>query len=159
MSDENRQALFFNFTNKPFTGYWDGKPRTFKPGQKQYMEEWRARHYAKHLTNQVLLEQGKENATSPKFPLQVPEFMEIFNKACIIEEDQPEEQDESDLINKQHEATMNIPVNKPTTKKPEVKAGKGAKVPTLVDGKEPQIITGPDEDEDEDEDFEGLDDK
>lgn len=158
MSDENRQALFFNFTNKPFTGYWDGKPRTFKPGQKQYMEEWRARHYAKHLTNQVLLEKGLENATSPKFPEQVPAFMEIFNKACIIEEEQDENQDESDLINKQHEeATMNIPANK-SAKKPEVKAGKGAKVPTLVDDKEPQIIKGPD-DEDEDEDFEGLDDK
>lgn len=153
MSDENRQALFFNFTNKPFTGYWDGKPRTFKPGQKQYMEEWRARHYAKHLTNQVLLEKGLENATSPKFPEQVPAFMEIFNKACIIEEDQPEEQDESDLINKQHEATMNIPATKTDTKK----AGKGAKVPTLVDDKEPQIITGPDADEDED--FDGLDEK
>jgi hypothetical protein len=153
MSEENRQALFFNFTTKPFTGYWDGKPRTFKPGAKQYMEEWRARHYAKHLTNQVLLEKGLENATSPKFPEQVPAFMEIFNKACIIEEEQPEEQDESDLINKQHEATMNIPAGKTETKK----AGKGAKVPTLVDDKEPQIIEVPDEDEDED--FEGLDEK
>ena len=143
----NSQALFFNFTDKPFIGYWDGKAKTFAPGAKQYMEEWRARHYAKHLTNQVLLEEGKENSTSPKFPKQVPEFMEIFNKACIIEENQPEDQDESDLINKQHEATMNIPpvVNKQGKKVAE-------KVPTLVDKKEPQIIDVPDEDEE----FEGL---
>ncbi len=134
-----KQALFFNFTNSPFTGYWDGKPKTFKPGEKQYMEEWRARHYAKHLTNKVLLEQGKENSTSPKFPDQVPDFINLFNQACIVEEDQAESQDESDLINKQHnEATMNIP----------------AKVPTVVDNKEPQIINSPDSDDDEN--FEGL---
>lgn len=143
--NENAQALFFNFTNKPFTGYWNGKPKTFKAGSKQYMEAWRARHYAKHLTNQVLLEKGLENYTSPKFPEQVPQFMDIFNKACIIEENQDAEQDESDLINKQHEPSMNIPSK-----------NDGKKVPTLVDDKEPQIVTGPDDDDDE---FEGLNDE
>lgn len=140
MTNENRQALFFNFTEKPFTGYWDGKAKTFKPGAKQYMEEWRARHYAKHLTNKVLLEQGKENSTSPKFPEQVPDFINLFNKACIIEEDQDENQDASDLIDKQHEE-RNVP------------ASKSKKVPTVVDKEEPQIIKSPDDDE---EDFEGL---
>lgn len=135
-NETNNEALFFNFTNKPFTGYWDGKARTFKAGAKMYMEEWRARHYAKHLTNQVLLELGKENATSPKFPNQVPEFMEIFNKAFIKEEDQMEENiDASDLINKQHQA-----------KKAEVE-------PTIVDKEEPQVIAVPEEDEEE---FEGM---
>lgn len=143
MTNENSQALFFNFTDKPFIGYWDGKAKTFKPGAKQYMEEWRARHYAKHLTNKVLLEQGKENSTSPKFPEQVPDFMNIFNKACIIEKNQDEDQDSGDLIDKQHEATMNVPAPK----------SKG-KVPTVVDNKEPQIIKSPDDDEDED--FDGL---
>ncbi len=141
MSEENRQALFYNFTDKPFTGYWDGKAKVFAPGAKQYMEEWRARHYAKHLTNKVLLEQGKENSTSPKFPKQVPDFMDIFNQACIVEEDQPENLDASDLIQKQHEDT---------------KAPKSDKVPTLVDKEEPQVITSPDDDEDEEEEFEGL---
>ena len=136
-----KQALFYNFTSKPFIGYWDGKAKTFAPGAKQYMEEWRARHYAKHLTNKVLLEQGKENSTSPKFPEQVPDFMEIFNKCCIVEQDQDEEQDASDLIDKQHEEI------KPT---PKAKT----KTPTVVDNKEPQIIKSPDADDDED--FEGL---
>lgn len=103
MTNENDQALFYNFTDKPFTGYWDGKAKTFKAGAKQYMEAWRARHYAKHLVNQVLLEQGKENATSPKFPDQVPAFKELFDKACIIEEEQDENQDAADLIDKQHQ--------------------------------------------------------
>ncbi len=137
-----RQALFFNFTNKEFIGYWDGKAKRFAPGAKQYMEEWRARHYAKHLTNKVLLEQGKENSTSPKFPEQVPDFINLFNKACIVEKDQDEEQDASDLIDKQHEASMNVPA--PKTKK----------VPTAVDNKEPQIINSPDSDDDEE--FAGL---
>lgn len=131
-----KQALFFNFTDKPFTGYWDGRARTFKAGEKMYMEEWRARHYAKHLTNKVLLEQGKENSTSPKFPEQVPDFINIFNKACIVEQDQDVNQDESDLIDRQHESANQ------------------EKVPTIVDDKEPQIIKGPEDDEDES--FEGL---
>lgn len=151
--NENSQALFFNFTNKPFTGYWNGKAKTFKAGSKQYMEAWRARHYAKHLTNQVLLEKGLENYTSPKFPAQVPQFMEIFNKACIIEEDQDVEQDESDLINKQHEK------DEPSMNVPESKKSDSKKVPTLVDDKEPQIVTGPADDDDDDDEFEGLNDE
>lgn len=139
-----KQALFYNFTNKPFTGYWDGKPTTFKAGEKKYMEDWRAKHFAKHLVNQVLLEQGKENSTSPKFPEQVPDFFNLFNKACIVEADQDENQDASDLIHKQHEPSSNLP-------------GNPAKVPTIVDNKEPQIIKGPDDDEDEN--FEGLNEK
>lgn len=137
-----KQALFFNFTDKEFIGYWDGKAKKFKPGAKQYMEEWRARHYAKHLVNSVLIAEGKENSTSPKFPEQVPDFMNLFNKACIVESDQDDEQDASDLIEKQHEeASMNVPAQRP-------------KVPTIVDNKEPQIINSPDSDADEN--FEGL---
>lgn len=131
-----KTALFFNFTSNPFTGYWDGKPKTFKPGEKVYMPEYLAKHYAKHLTNKVLLEQGKETATSPKFPEQVPQFMEIFNQACILE-DESEEQDEAqlatDIANRSHK-----------------------EVKTVVDDKPAQIIPVPEDDEDEEE-FEGLD--
>ena len=31
-----------------------------------YMEEWKARHFAKHLANRELLRKGLENDTSPK---------------------------------------------------------------------------------------------
>jgi len=135
-----KQALFYNFTDKEFIGYWDGKAKKFAPGAKQYMEDWRAKHYAKHLANSVLIANGKENSTSPKFPEQMPEFLNLFNQACIVEDDQEEEQDASDLIEKQHEATLNIPAPK--------------QVPTVVDSKEPQIIKTPDSDDDES--FEGL---
>lgn len=136
-----KTALFFNFTSNPFTGYWDGKPKTFKPGEKVYMPEYLAKHYAKHLTNKVLLEQGKETATSPKFPEQVPQFMEIFNQACILE-DESEEQDEAqlatDIANRSH-----------TT--PKVKDTAERNTPV-------QMVEVPGDDEDEEE-FEGLEEK
>ena len=54
------------------------------------MPDWMAKHFAKHLTNQVLLSKKTdgslvypdgEKMTSPKFPEQVPMYMELFNKA------------------------------------------------------------------------------
>lgn len=78
--------LFHNFTNKPFTGYWNGKAFTFKPGIKKYYPKGIAEHFAKHLTNQVLTESNQETFCSPKKPQEVPVFMGIFNKALIVEE-------------------------------------------------------------------------
>lgn len=129
-----KTALFFNFTDKPFTGYWDGKPKTFKPGDKVYMPQYLAEHYAKHLTNKVLLEEGKETSTSPKYPEQVPQFMEIFNKACIVEdetEDQDEAQLATDVTNRNHTAPKTSTDNEPS-----------------------QLVPVPGDDDDED--FEGL---
>lgn len=78
-------AIFRNFTKFPFDGHWDGKKRTFAPGEEKVMEEWRARHYAKHLTNRELHRKGPafENYTSPKKQEDVPEFMAIFNQ-CFV---------------------------------------------------------------------------
>jgi len=78
--------IFHNFTEKPFTGYWNGKAYTFKPGVKKEYVKGIAEHFAKHLANQVLTESGKETFTSPKKPLEVPAFMEVFNKALLTEE-------------------------------------------------------------------------
>lgn len=83
-----RYATFLNFTGKPFTAYWNGRPYTFQPGQKkEHLNESIAEHFAKHLANQVLTEKGKEQYCSPKRPADVPQFMEVFNKAFIIESD------------------------------------------------------------------------
>lgn len=83
-----RYATFLNFTNKPFTAYWNGKPYTFNPGQKkEHLNESIAAHFAKHLANQVLTEKGKEQYCSPKKPTDVPEFMTTFNKAFFMESD------------------------------------------------------------------------
>ncbi len=78
--------IFHNFTNKPFTAFWNGRPYTFKPGVKKYYIKGIAEHFAKHLANQVLTESGKETFTSPKKPNEVPIFMEVFNKALLTEE-------------------------------------------------------------------------
>lgn len=91
----HRTAQFHNFSDEEFVGYWNGRPKTFKPGAKMLMDEYLARHFATHLTNRELLKKGKETLTSPKFPEQVPEFMEVFNKAFFMEEDQVEK-DEAD---------------------------------------------------------------
>lgn len=81
-----RTAEFYNFSAFEFTGYWNGKSRTFKPGERKFMPEYLARHFAKHLANQELTREGKDTATSPKKPEQVPAFMEKFDKAFHLQE-------------------------------------------------------------------------
>jgi hypothetical protein len=85
----SKTALFTNFTDQEFTGYWDGKGRKYAPGKSEYMPDYLARHFAKHLANRELLRLDKEGnlihkdgdkMTSPKFPEQVPMYMELFNK-------------------------------------------------------------------------------
>lgn len=93
-----KTALFTNFSNEDFTGYWDGKGKTFKAGQSMYMPDYLAQHFAKHLTNRELLRlkpdgspvyKDGEKMTSPKKPEQVPLFMELFDKAYTPDEDEP----------------------------------------------------------------------
>ena len=83
--------FFHNFTSNVFTGYWNGKAYQFKPGIKKEYAKGIAEHFAKHLTNEVLTGRGLEAYTSPKKPSDVPQFMDIFNKALLIEEIPDEE--------------------------------------------------------------------
>ena len=81
-----RYATFTNFDNEPFTAYWNGRPYTFQPGDvREHLNESIAAHFAKHLANKVLTRTGKEQFCSPKKPEEVPQFMEVFNKAIILE--------------------------------------------------------------------------
>lgn len=89
-----KTALFVNIDSKSFTGYWNGKPRTFKPGESAPLPEYLARHFAKHLTNSILIGKGLEKSTSPKFPEQVPQFMEVFKQCCLITESSERSEDE-----------------------------------------------------------------
>jgi len=135
-----KTAIFHNFTNEPFTGYWDGKKRTFAPGATKLLPAYLAEHYATHLTNKVLIEKGDYTSTSPKKPEQVPAFMELFNKACEYQDDDDEDEVEMPIVN----------------------APKQNKVRTIVDDKPSQIIGSPDNDEDtsdvDEESFEGMND-
>jgi|CXWK01.1.fsa_nt_gi hypothetical protein len=93
-----KSAQFTNFSTEPFTGFWDGKGKTFAPGKSMYMGDYLAKHFAKHLTNRELLKLGKERSTSPKRPDDVPEFMELFNKAYQAEEEEIEMTDGRDSL-------------------------------------------------------------
>lgn len=55
-----QSILFKNWTTKEFVGKWDGVPYTFAPGQAMYLEDWKAEHFAKHLTDAVMQAEGKE---------------------------------------------------------------------------------------------------
>jgi len=162
-----RTALFKNWTEEEFTGHWNGKPRTFEPGESIYMPEFLARHFAKYLTNRELLRvnskgipryKGGEKMTSPKKPEDVPLFMELFNKAFQLDDDTEEDKkdDIDTLINvanknrkagKGNKGEENPEEEKKADKKPETKANKKNKA---QDTNEPQIIDVPDDEDDED---------
>jgi hypothetical protein len=136
----SKTALFTNFSNEEFIGYWDGKPKKFAPGQSLYMPDYLAQHFAKHLTNRELIKKGMERSTSPKFPIQVPEFMELFNRAYT-----PDETDE--LGERADDIDTQIAVANKNRNKPEN--------PEKQDPTQPQTVLPPDDDEDEESEFKG----
>ena len=151
-----KTALFTNFTNEEFTGYWDGKGKTFIPGQSLYMPDYLARHFAKHLTNRELLRIDKngslvykdgEKMTSPKKPEDVPIFMELFNKAFT-----PDESEEIGSVEKKDDIDTLIDV---ANKNKEVSNSLEKPVKGKQDPKQPQVIDVPPSDDDEEEEFEG----
>lgn len=143
-------ATFHNFDSAPFTGYWNGKPKTFKPGERVHMPAYLAEHFAKHLSNRYLIAHGQEVYTSPKNPGQVPQFMDVFKKAFIPDAVQTEAGSIDDEIAKAAEPSMDIVVEKPKT----IDQGPAAALAAEVGpGKEDQIITAPDEGADDESGF------
>jgi len=148
-----KTALFTNFTDQEFIGYWDGKGRKFAPGQSLYMPDYLARHFAKHLSNKELLRtdtngnlihKDGDKMTSPKKPEQVPMFMDLFNKAYT-----PDETEE--LGDKKDDVDSLISVaNKNREQKLQGKSE------SKQDPTQPQIINPPDDDTDEDEEESGF---
>lgn len=145
-------ALFTNFTDKEFVGYWDGKPKKFAPGASLYMPDYLARHFAKHLTNRELLRtdasgslvyKNGDKFTSPKKPDEVPVFMELFNKAYIP--------DNTEELGNQ---TDNIESLIESANKNRPSVSSITNTPAKQDSTKPQIITPPDFDDDA-ESFEG----
>ena len=110
-----KTVLFVNFSDEAFTGYWDSQAYQFAPGQTMYMEDWKAKHFAKHLVNRELLKAGLETHTSPKEKNGVIDdvyFLELFNKAVIDSEeaeDVPESMIETEVINKNKKAKKVVP--------------------------------------------------
>lgn len=73
-----KAIMFLNFTDEQFSHTWDSVPYNFPPGQKFMMEDWKARHFAKHLANFVLNKQGKSVAD--------PSHKDLMKKAMPDEE-------------------------------------------------------------------------
>lgn len=155
-------ATFHNFSAEAFTGYWNGKPKTFKAGDSVYMPAYLAEHFAKHLTNRELIRLGKDAYTSPKNPGQVPQFMELFNKAFIIDEaSEADNELEAEIASVQKAGpSANIalkprePLNQSSPAAAQAAAANAPKeeeleIEDVGPGKEPQIINPPDGDDDE----------
>lgn len=110
-----KTVLFVNFSDEAFTGYWDSQAYKFAPGQTMYMEDWKAKHFAKHLVNRELLKAGQETHTSPKEKNGVIDdifFLELFNKAVIDNEEAeeaPASVIETEIINKNAKAKKAAP--------------------------------------------------
>lgn len=157
-------ATFHNFSSEAFTGYWNGKPKTFKAGERVYMPAYLAEHFAKHLANRELIRAGKESYTSPKFPRQVPQFMEVFNKA-FIPDTAPEANNEIDaeIARAKAEPSMNIEIKKPenidegpaaaqhalANKAPETEL----EIENVGPGKESMVISTPEDEADDESGF------
>jgi|TARA_Y100000310_G_C20699561_1_gene828480 hypothetical protein len=54
MANEIKSVEFLNFTDEDFTCNYDGVPYIIKAGQTFFCEEWRAKHFAKHLIDREL---------------------------------------------------------------------------------------------------------
>ena len=104
-----KAILFCNFTDEPFSHTWDSVPYNFPPGQKFMMEDWKARHFAKHLANFVLNKQGKSVAD--------PSHKDLMKKAMP---------DEGELVAVSESEMTTKLLNHEQTQSP-VKKGKGGR--------------------------------
>ena len=154
-----KTALFTNFTDQEFIGYWDGKGKKFDPGQSLYMPDYLAKHFAKHLTNRELLRidgngnlihKDGDKITSPKKPEQVPMFMDLFNKAYTPGETEElgDQKDDVDALINSANKNRSAKLKQPTPEQ--------TQDPTQP---QTQIINPPDVDEEEDEEESGFENK
>jgi hypothetical protein len=92
--DNLKIVRFVNFSSEDFVGKWNGVPQVIPAGSSIPMEDWRARHYAKHLINRELQRTdaaGKEvypggsKLTSPRKPQDIPVWNELLSKCIVVE--------------------------------------------------------------------------
>lgn len=88
---------FKNYTNEDFTWSYNAVPHLFKAGQEIYLEDFKAKHFAKHLvdrelnkvgtlTNNVTARAGLEVQCLPSDePVSVAEAIDIEAKSQVVE--------------------------------------------------------------------------
>ena len=160
-----KTALFTNFTDQEFTGYWDGKGKKFAPGQSLYMPDYLADHFAKHLVNRELLRTSADGTlihkdgdkmTSPKKPNEVPMFMDLYNKAYTPDETEElgSEKDSIDAligaVNKNREKAKSERVSVPDVQSNPRANAVSSEKSEKQDPTQPQVIIPPDFNEDDD---------
>lgn len=161
-----KTALFTNFTDEDFVGYWDGKGKKIPAGKSLWMPDYLAKHFAKLLANKELVRKnedgtekykGGETMTSPKKPEEVPVFMELFNKAYTPDntEDIGDNKDDIDTLIK----TANKNRAKRGLNESKQESDKNEEESEEQDSSKPQVVLPPDfeknEDEDNESSFEG----
>ena len=107
-----KAITFLNFTDEAFSYTWDSVPYNFLPGQKFMMEDWKARHFAKHLANYVLNKQGKSVAD--------PSHKDLMKKAMP---------DDSEIVATTSSELDTMLLNHKQEEAPEVKKTKGGRPP------------------------------
>ena len=142
-----KTARFINFTDQEFVGYWNGKGRKYPTGAGEYMPDYLAKHFAKHLVNRELLRTNPDGTlvhkdgdkmTSPKFPEQVPLFVELFNKAYF-----PDSTDDLGTVEDGLDALIGAANKNRQDKVAKVESAKIESVPPLSHPRQPK----PQEDE------------
>lgn len=63
-------VTFINDTDMDFVGVWDKVQYPFAPGEKMRMEDWKARHFAKHLFDQWCFANGKDNRRKEQWAIE-----------------------------------------------------------------------------------------
>lgn len=168
-----KTALFTNFSNEEFIGYWNGKGKKFAPGQSVYMPDYLAKHFAKHLTNRELLKKGLERDTSPKLKTRKDSqgnteeyidnvnFLELFNKAYTPdgEEEFSAEKDSIDVqieVANKNRAEKGQAASLPESMPSQEENERGPSMnpqPKEQDPTQPQVVDLPVDDEDDETGF------
>lgn len=84
--------LFTNWTDEDFIGLWDGVPYPIKKGQSMYLEDWKAKHFAKHLVDRELNKEGKPTSDPMRIGLEAK---------CFGESEEVKSEVEIENLNKQ----------------------------------------------------------
>lgn len=101
--------IFVNYTTEDFEHKFNGHAYRFPAGTERVLEEEKARHFAKHLTDRELQKAGVENILDP---VRRKEVLDKCLKAMDMEQD--EDMPEEDRV---FEAKVKATKKKPATKK------------------------------------------
>ena len=91
--------LFTNWTDEDFIGYWDSISYPIKKGQSIYLEDWKAKHFAKHLVDRELNKEGKPTSDPMRVGLEAK---------CFGESEEVKSEVEIENLNKSSEISSEI---------------------------------------------------